>query len=205
MGILQKNDKYFDEAGKQIINFNKYLFDKDLNRYSHGWISKTGKRTSVFWGRANGWILWAESEALKYIPKENKQYKNIEEIYVKHLNGIISCQDKDGMWHQILDDKNSFKETSCTAMFIIALSRGIISGLIEKENSENVFRAWSSLQDKINSKGIVKDICCGTGIGPDKEFYESRKRYNNDPRGLGAVITAAIEVDKLERYLEKAK
>ncbi|MHB9011644.1 MAG: glycoside hydrolase family 88/105 protein [Ignavibacteriaceae bacterium] len=202
MGRITNRRKYFDEAEKQIINFNKYLFDSQKKLYKHGWFSKTNRKSKIFWGRANGWILWAESDALNYLPKDNKYYNEVERIFINHIKGILDCQDINGMWHQVLDDKNSFEETSCTAMFIVALAKGITGGILDKNLSANVFNAWKALQTKITSAGVVKDICCGTGIGDSKEFYETRQRYDNDPRGLGAIICADVEIAKLENYLK---
>jgi unsaturated rhamnogalacturonyl hydrolase len=196
------NQKHFDDAAKQIINFNKYLFDKEKKLYKHGWFTKTKEKSKIFWGRANGWIIWAESEALLHLPNSHPSYKQIEKIFSNHLSGILSCQDKSGMWHQILDDSTSFEETSCTAMFITGLARGITNGTLDKNLSDYVFKAWHSILPKISQEGIVKDICCGTGIGYDNNFYKSRDRLDNDPRGLGAVITAGIEVDRLKKYLK---
>ena len=202
-GVLYNDKKCFDEAAKQIVNFNKYLFDSKTGLYKHGWFSMTNEKSKVFWGRANGWVVWASSEALKFLPKDHPAYKEIEKIFKEHLEGILKYQDESGMWHQILDDKSSFEETSCTAMFIVGLSRGIMNGLIDKKYSENVLKAWHALQNKIDSTGIVKDICCGTGIGMNADFYKARERFNNDPRGLGAVITAAMEINELEKFLNE--
>ncbi|MFA7420115.1 MAG: glycoside hydrolase family 88 protein [Melioribacteraceae bacterium] len=198
------NDKtYYDDAAKQIINFNKYLFDESKKLYKHGWFSKTKEKSKIFWGRANGWIIWAESEALIHLPKSHPAYKQIEKIFSEHLIGVLSYQDQSGMWHQILDDSTSFEETSCTAMFITGIVRGIINGTLDASLSDSVLKAWQSLLPKISSEGIVKDICCGTGIGYDDNFYKSRVRLDNDPRGLGAIITAGIEVNGLKKYLTK--
>ncbi len=203
VAILRNDDRYFNEASKQLINFNKYLYDKSTGLYQHGWFSRTDKKSGVFWGRANGWVIWATSEALKYLPEEIPSYNIVKRNFIEHLNGVLACQDKDGMWHQVLDDKTSFEETSCTAMFIIGLSRAVTSGLLNKDVGANIFKAWDALQSRIGPDRIVKDICCGTGIGFNKEFYKERKRYDNDPRGLGAVITAAAEVSNLQKYLQK--
>jgi unsaturated rhamnogalacturonyl hydrolase len=202
-GALRNNAQYLDEAAKQIINFNKYLFDEHKKIYKHGWFSWTNSRSNVFWGRANGWIVWATIEALNYIPQSHPDYERIREILKKHLEGILACQDKSGMWHQILDDKSSFEESSCTAMFIIGLSNAIRNGILDIKYSENVLKAWNALQKNISSDGIVKDICCGTGIGDTPEFYKTRDRYNNDPRGLGAVIVSAVEVFKLQNFMNR--
>ena len=97
------------------------------------------------------------------------------------------------MWHQILNDPNTFEETSCTAMFIIGLSRGLRNGWLDKSYSENLFRAWDGLTKNIDN-GIVKNITRGTGVSDDKNYYATRERFDNDPRGLGAVLTACAEM-----------
>ncbi len=196
MGKLTSQDKYYNEALKQIINFHKYLFVPAEGLYKHGWFSWTGKRSAVYWGRANGWAAWAISEALKYIPANILGYNKVKKLFINYLYGLIKVQDKDGMWHQVLNDPSSYEETSCTAMFTIALSRAIQHGWLNKKYSANVQKAWAALTKRI-SGGIVEGICGGTGMGSTAKFYEERKTYKNDPRGLGAIITAAVEVQKL--------
>lgn len=83
-------------------------------------------------GRANGWIIWATTEALLNIPSDHKSYNQILSIYKNHIDAILNYQNENGMWNQILNDKNTFEETSSTAMFIVGLSRGIRNGWLEK-------------------------------------------------------------------------
>jgi len=196
MGKLTGDQNYFDDCANQIINFNKYLFDEEMGLYKHGWFGKTASKSIAFWGRANGWIAWATSEALLHMPKDHKQFEKIKSIFKSHLRGLIKYQSKNGMWHQILNYPNSFKETSCTSMYIIGILRGVENGWLEETYTENALLAWNELKTKINKDGTVKDICRGTGIGYDLEFYYNRNRFDNDPRGLGAVLTAAMEVHK---------
>ena len=47
---------------------------------------------------------------------------------------------------------------------------------------EPALKGWKALQNK---------------IGEDVEFYESRKRFDHDPRGLGAMLTVGVEISKL--------
>lgn len=198
LGKLNNDERYFNDATLQIINFNKYLFNKNDGLYKHGWFGNTKEKSIAYWGRANGWIIWATSEALLHIPKTHKDYEKIENIFKEHLEGIIKYQSATGMWHQILDKPESFKETSCTAMFIIGILRGVENGWIEKKYKDNAMLAWNELKTKITKDGTVKDICRGTGIGYDLEFYFNRKRFDNDPRGLGAILTATAEMIKVE-------
>jgi rhamnogalacturonyl hydrolase YesR len=55
-------------------------------------------------------------------------------------------------------------------------------------------KAWQGLQTRISADGIVKDICRGTEMSDDITSYMKRERFDNDPRGLGAVVTACVEM-----------
>ncbi|MEO8110243.1 MAG: glycoside hydrolase family 88 protein [Ginsengibacter sp.] len=190
--------KYYDDAAKQAINFQKYLFDKKAGLYRHGWFSKTGKQSPVCWGRANGWIAWATAELLSALPKQHPLYKKIENNFRQHMENLLRYQAADGMWHQVLDNTESYEETSCTAMFTLAIARGVRNGWLSKKYKEYALKGWNAVADHITADGIVHGICRGTEIGADDQFYMNRKTIDNDPRGLGAVITAGVEISKLK-------
>ncbi len=198
MGKITGEKKYYSDAVKQIKNFNSLLFDKNKRLYKHGWFSRTKKTSPVFWGRANGWIMWAVSEALSLLPKDYEGYSDIMKIYKEHVDGLIKYHDKSGMWHQVLDHPESYEETSCTAMFILGIARGVNNGWLDRKYSHAAVKGWNALTNKIEPDGIVHGICRGTGMGDNLEFYFNRPTIDNDPRGLGAVITAGIEITKLE-------
>jgi len=189
-----KEKKYYDFAANQVLNFNKYLFDPITGLYKHGYFIRTKKTSEVFWARANGWVAWANSEAMLHISKDHPAYEKIKNNFIRHINGLISFQDESGMWHQVLNDKTTFEETSSTAMFIVVLARGIKNGWIDKKYEPNLIRAWDALKKNISGDGTVKNICRGTGIGNTIEFYAKRATFENDPRGMGAVITACGEM-----------
>ena len=194
---LTGEDKYYDDAANQILLFNDKLFDPELNIYYHGWFSDTKENTAVHWGRANGWIIWAVTEALMYLPEDHKDYNKILAIYKKYIDSIIKYQDASGMWHQVVDHPESYEETSSSAMFVLSIARGITNGWIDESYKENVIKGWNAIAAKISNDGIVQGICRGTGIGDDLEFYFTRETPPNDPRGLGAVLNAGVEVQKL--------
>lgn len=198
MGKITGEKKYFDEAVKQIRNFNSLLFNRNKGLYKHGWFSRTKKTSPVFWGRANGWIMWAVSEALALLPKNYEGYSDILKIYKSHVEGLLKYQDRDGMWHQVLDHPESYEETSCTAMFVLGIARGVNNGWLNKSYSKFAIKGWRALTEKIDTGGIVHGICRGTGMGENLKFYFNRPTIDNDPRGLGAVITAGIEISKLK-------
>lgn len=196
-GIITGETRYFDDAAKQIFNFTRLLYNKDKQLFKHGWFSKTNKTSVAFWGRANGWVMWALTEALLYMPKEHEKYPAIMKIYKDHIDGLIKYQAQNGMWHQVLDHPESYEESSCTAMFVLGIARGINNGWLNSSYKSSAVKGWNALTEKIEPGGIVHGICRGTGIGNDLEFYFTRPTFDNDPRGLGAVLTAGVEMTRL--------
>jgi rhamnogalacturonyl hydrolase YesR len=114
------------------------------------------------------------------------------------MSVLATYQDASGMWHQVLNRPASFEETSCTAMFTLAMAKGVRKGWLEKSYRDKAIRGWMAVQKKVEADGTVHDICRGTEIGFDEAFYFERKRFDQDPRGLGAVIAAGIEVSQLQ-------
>jgi unsaturated rhamnogalacturonyl hydrolase len=196
-GAMTGSHRYYDDAALQVLNMHKHLFDRSKGLAYHGWFSARNKHSVAFWGRANGWILWAVSEALLHLPQSHREYEKILEIFRTQIKGVLRYQNAGGMWHQVLDRPSSYEETSCTAMFVIALSRGIRNGWIDTTYRRSALAGWEAITRKIGPDGTVSAICQGTGIGESEEFYFTRKTPPHDPRGLGAVITAGIEVQQL--------
>jgi len=193
---LTRDGGIYDMIAKQIINFQKYLYNPKTGLYTHGYFVRTGKPSEVFWSRANGWVVWAMSEALLYLPERHKDYQRIKKIFQQHIAGLASCQGESGMWHQVLNDPSTYEESSSTAMFTIALARGVRNRWIDQKYKTNLDRAWRALQKNISDDGVVKNICRGTGLGRTNGYYAEREKFLNDPRGLGAIITACGEMSR---------
>lgn len=190
--------KYYDDAAHQIVRFYHYLFDEEKGLMKHGWFSRTGETSVAFWGRANGWVVWAMSEALLHLPKDHSEFERIRSLFGKHIRGLAKYQDESGMWHQVLDHPNSYEETSCTAMYVAGMARGVLNNWIDDKYRDNALKGWRALQQVIAADGTVHGICRGTGIGDSFEFYYNRQTFDHDPRGLGAMLMAGVEISKLQ-------
>jgi unsaturated rhamnogalacturonyl hydrolase len=191
------NTGYYDEAIKQFRGFRKYLRDPVSKLYRHGWFSNTQQQSPVHWGRANGWIVWAAAELLEHLPASHPGYQEVLSSFREQVAVLAGLQEKNGMWHQVLDRPASFEETSCTAMFTMVMAKGVRKGWLDRSYRDNAIRGWQAVQRKIEADGTVHDICRGTEIGFDEAFYFERKRFDQDPRGLGAVIAAGVEVSRI--------
>ena len=198
MGKLTGDAKYLDDAIKQVENFTKYLYDPNTGLYYHCWYSDVQLNGIAHWGRCNGWVMLAQTELLNNLPASHPERKNLIKLLLKQITGVARYQDKTGLWHQLLDKPDSYLETSCSAMFVYSIARAVNEGWIDKSYLSIAINGWKGLAANIQTDGQVKNICIGTGIEDNIQFYYNRPTELNDLHGLGAVILAGTEILKVE-------
>ena len=126
-----------------------------------------------YWGRGNGWAAAAMAEVLPLLPENNKYYTPLMKAYRKMMGTLLSFQGKDGMWHQLLDDPESFAETSCTGMFLYAMATGLQNGWLPWEQYAGpVQKSWDTLAGYVNEKGAVREVCVGTNAKNNKKHRQ---------------------------------
>ncbi|MCH7414544.1 glycoside hydrolase family 88 protein [Belliella sp. R4-6] len=204
LAVYTGENKYFDDAINQVLNFDKYLWNPHNGLYFHCYYTDTEQNGVAHWGRSNGWLVLSQIHLLERLPDgypgKDKVIKNLE----KQLIGLSRYQDQDGLWRQLLDKNDSYKETSASAMFVQGFAKAITEGWIDKRFASVALRGWEGLRKTmITEDGQVKDICVGTGISDDLIFYYTRPARANEKHGVGSVIDAGLEVIKLKEYLKK--
>jgi len=202
MGKLTGENKYFDDAVKQVKNFNQHLFNQSNGLYYHCWYSDNEQNGVAHWGRCNGWIVMAEVELLKLLPESFDGKQDVINILQNHLIGLSRFQDKDGMWHQLLNKPDSYPESSSTAMFVYAVASAVNNGWIDKSYASVAKDGWEALLKKVTDKGELEGTCKGTGIKDNIKFYYERPAPLNDIHGLGAFLLAGAEMIKMNDLLK---
>jgi len=201
MGHLTGDSKYFDDAAKQIIQFTDYLWDDNTNLYFHSWHSDEEETSVAHWGRANGWIMMAQVELLKLLPKDHPKREELLEIFKQQIRGVTRYQSKSGLWHQLLDKTDSYLETSATAMFTYGIAYAVNGGIIPERYISVAKNGWKGILSKTDmdyQSSAVNGICIGTGIQSDLKHYYTRPTRPNSV-GYGAVISAGVEIIKYNR------
>jgi rhamnogalacturonyl hydrolase YesR len=205
MGKLTGQGKYFDDAAKQVINFNKYLWDADREIYWHTWYSDVKRNGVAHWGRCNGWIMLAQIHLLDRLPQNHPKRKELMQLLERQIMGIARYQNAEGLWHQVLDKNDSYTESSCTAMFVYGIAHAVNQGWIDKRYASIAKTGWEGLKKyKINELGQLKDICVGTGIQDNLVFYYNRPVGLNEKHGTGPLLDAGVEILKLEKTSSQA-
>ncbi|SEW56379.1 glycoside hydrolase family 88/105 protein [Chitinophaga arvensicola] len=193
-----KRKLFFDDAAHQLLDFTKHVWDKDARLFMHASYSKRPQTKLPYWSRANGWAIWAMTEVLMALPKDHPQYKPILSLYRNFSNSLIRYQSTDGFWHNVINRNDSPVEVSGTAIFTMAMARGVRLGWLDKKKfTPLVEKGWRAIASEIEDDGTVHKICVGTMCSEDVNYYMTRPFYDNDTHGSFAVIFAGIEVQKM--------
>jgi len=194
-----------DDAARQVLEFNAQVWDADSELYVHA--REFGDHTKLpHWSRCNGWAIWAMSEVLLHLPAEHPKHAAILGHFRRHAASLARWQDESGFWFNVLERPDSRPEVSGTAIFVLAMSRGMAHGWLDAAIFLPVVtRAWAAIATAVEPDGTVHGICMGTMCTADEEYYVNRPFYDNDTHGLFAVMFAGIEFQKLRqpRTLEK--
>lgn len=153
-----------------------------------------------YWGRGNGWAAAAFAEIIQVLPEDHMYYEDIRVAYSKMMKTLITYQAEDGMWHQLLDDPESYAESSCTGMFIYAMATGLDKGWISYDDyADAVAKAWDALAGYVNENGETENVCIGTNAKNSKEHYLNRPTKTGNFHGQAAVLWSATALLRLEQ------
>ncbi len=198
MGKLTGENKYFDEACKQVLAYSKRMFNKEKGVYMHGWVEGMTEHPQYHWARANGWAIMTKVELLEVLPQNHPQRQAILDLLQAHVRGLAAYQSGSGFWHQLLDRSDSYLETSATAIYTFAFARAINRGWIDGLAYAPVtLLGWNAVSTKVNNSGQVEGTCVGTGMGFDPAFYYHRPISPYAAHGYGPTILAGAEVIQL--------
>ena len=151
-----------------------------------------GPDSPFFWGRGNGWVAAGMAELLRELPSGHPKHASILASYRKMMQTLLQYQTTDGMWRQLIDDPESWTESSGSAMIAASMITGVKAGWLEAETFTPAARkAWLALAKLVDTDGNIGDVCIGTDKGFSREYYLDRPRATGDLHGQAAFLWAA--------------
>ncbi|GGF23119.1 glycoside hydrolase family 88/105 protein [Echinicola rosea] len=198
MGKLTGEQKYFDEAVRQIKLFSGRMFNEEKGLYMHGWVQGMEEHPQFHWGRANGWAILTKVEVLNALPEDHPGRPFVLDLLQKHIKGLAKLQSGSGFWHQLLDKNDSYLETSATAIYTYCIAKAVNEGWVDDQAyAPMTLLAWNAVSTKVSDKGQVEGTCVGTGMGFDPAFYYHRPINPYAAHGYGPVIAAGAEIIRM--------
>jgi unsaturated rhamnogalacturonyl hydrolase len=188
-GKLTGEQKYFDAAVTHFRSMKKLCLRED-GLYRHSPLDEAA------WGRGNGFPALGLGWALSEFPEDHAAFPELKKDFQNHIAALLKYQDEFGCWHQVIDKPGSYREFSATCMIGWALKRGMDRGWLDKATHQPALdRAWIAAKQRIGPKGVVVDICTGTGkMKSLRDYYDRPAIWGVDARGGAMALMFATEM-----------
>ncbi len=181
-------DEYLARSVRQVL-FYAGNYQEDSGLFYHG------PESLFYWGRGNGWCAAAFAELLAVMPKDHPKLDQVLAAYRLMMDALLRHQGPDGMWYQLVDDHNSWPETSGTAMFLFAMSEGVRYGWLDTDSYGAAIReAWLALAGYVDEMGRLREISVGTSTRSDRQYYLDRPRQTGDAHGQAPLLWSAASL-----------
>ena len=199
MGRIEGRDDYIQESLYQYLVHIKYLTDKKTGLFFHGW-TFNGRHNFAegLWGRGNSWLTASIPEIfeiVKDMPEHTARY--LKYSLMSQVDALVKYQDPSGMWHTLIDDEDSYLETSATCGFGYGILKSIRLGILPDKYKECALKSLSAVMDRIGDDGVVEDVSYGTPMGRDSKDFYKQIPIKPMPYGQAMAMLFLIEAAKV--------
>jgi unsaturated rhamnogalacturonyl hydrolase len=218
---LAHEDSVFDDVARQFVWIENHARDHGTGLLYHAWDESRAQQwadpqtgtSPLFWARAMGWYATALVDALDHFPAGHPGRQQLTGILGRLAKALQRQQHPaTGLWYDVLayngpdKDKNYF-EASASCQFVYAIAKGVRMGYlpaamlpVAKKGYAGILKQFVKEADgQTNLHGTVK--VSGLGGKPYRNgsfgYYMSEPVIANDPKGMGAFLLAANEMDML--------
>lgn len=195
IGLLMDKPHYVEEAKRQFMLHIKYLADRETGLWFHGWTFK-GKHNfaNALWARGNCWITIAIPEFIELLdlPAHDGLRMFLIETLESQVKALVKTQHQNGLWHTIIDDKESYLESSAAAGFAYGILKAIRKGYLSEQYSETAIKAIKAVLDNIDEQGELKQVSFGTPVFDTLQGYKDIP-LTSMPYGQSMAILALVE------------
>lgn len=207
----------WDDIVLQFRLMEKHARDSKTGLLYHGWDEKKVQKwanpetgtSPHFWGRSLGWFGMALIDVLEFFPQNHPGRKELLDILNRLAAAVVKVQDPaTGVWYDIVDQKErkpNYPEASGSCMLTYTLARGVRMGYLPESYYASALKAYDGIKKQfiIDSAGYVqlKGTVTVSGLGGNPyrdgsfDYYMSERVILNDPKGLGAAILCAAELE----------
>ena len=221
-------DTIYNDITRQFMLMERHSRDSKTGLLYHGWdesreqrwANKETGRSPHVWGRALGWYGMAMVDVLDYFPEAHPGRDSIIGILSRFAKAVTSVQDgRTGLWYDIPNMPNepgNYVEASASSMLVYTLAKAVRKGYLPvtylahaKLGYDGILKQFVKVEDgATNLHGTVS--VSGLGGNPYRDgsfaYYMSEKVIVNDPKGMGAFIKAANEMELIPTaYQHKGK
>jgi rhamnogalacturonyl hydrolase YesR len=151
----------FEESLAQIRGHRRLLWDAKARLYRHIWDdTKQGFENPRHWGGGNGWAASALARVIHLLPEAELAKRDECASFAREvLDGCFAHLRPDGLFHNNVDEADSFVETNLSQMLAYAIYRGVGDGWLDRRYLEQADRMRAAAHTKVDEHGYVQDVC----------------------------------------------
>jgi rhamnogalacturonyl hydrolase YesR len=175
-----------EEAMRQWLGLFALLYDAQAGLLSHQW--DDARRCFVrqaHWGVGNGWAVASAARLVGLLPKYRA---DILERTVPLIDRLLSFARPDGLFHDVVDDPNTFPEVNLSQMLAYTLYRGMAEGWLDAGYAPQADAMYEAACARVDAFGQVWQVCGAPhfdkpGTAPEGQAFHllmsaARDRYD---------------------------
>ena len=197
----------YDHTYDPVTGLLRHAWDSSHEMF---WCDKTTGQSEHAWGRAMGWYAMALVDVAEILP-EGEPRSEIIDLLNKVMDSIMDYNEMSSfMWYQVLDcpgRDGNYLESTCSAMFVYTLLKGTRLGILKNFTADDARRFYNKMLQcfvRLDQDGLINlTQCCEVaGLGGKQnrsgtyEYYINEPVRSNDPKGIGPLIWAALEIER---------
>lgn len=150
-----------EEAVRQLDGIGKVLWSPQKKLYSHRW--HDGRKEFVNerpWGVGNGWALTGLARVVDALPETMAtERKRLAGRARETLDSCLGHMRSDHLFHNVLDEPDSFVETNLSQMIAYTIYRGVRSGWLDHRYLSVASSLRKAVHEKVDEHGYVQGVC----------------------------------------------
>ena len=185
------------EAEYQFLLHIKYLHSPTTGLWYHGYCFQGRHHFGqAYWGRGNSWFTACAVDFAEWIP-DGPVRRLILNTWQEQCKALLSVQDPEsGLWHTLLDQPDSYLETSASAAIAYGLLKGSRLGLLDEDCRAAGEKALQGVIAQVAEDGTVQGVSYGTPMGWTQDFYRT---IPIQPTAYGQGLTFLMLTEKFAK------
>jgi unsaturated rhamnogalacturonyl hydrolase len=150
-----------EEALQQIDGYRTALYDRQSGLFSHKWDDE--KQAFVrkdFWGVGNGWAAAGLARTIDLLPETmTSQKQDLVQMVRALIDCLLNYKRSDWLFHDVVDDPESFVEVNLSQMLAYTIYRGLVAGWLPGEYEKPARALKQAVAGKVDRFGLVQGVC----------------------------------------------
>ncbi|MGE5313228.1 MAG: glycoside hydrolase family 88/105 protein [Acidobacteriota bacterium] len=187
------------EVFRQLLAHLQLLQDEETGVLYHGYHC-IGKHhmSGALWTRGNSWAVIGAPIIIETLKGLAEAPEELLVRYRKLVDGILSFQAENGLWHTVMTRPDFYQETSGSAGFAAGIMKAVRLSMLDSACMPRAIAAMEAASGMINSDGAVQGVSGGTPIMPTIDAYGKLTCY---PTLYGQGLTLLM----LSEYIHQQK